>query len=124
MKILVIEDNESFSVLLRSCLEEAGYETAAAFNGKDGIKAALSVVPDIILLDYHLGDMSGYDVAVGIRCMRATSCIPFILLSSMGDDPLVVQGFRKFRNCRGALCKARPLEELIAAVRAAAVRSD
>lgn len=124
MKVLVIEDNENFSVLLRSCLEEEGYEAVAAFDGKDGIKTALSFLPDLILLDYHLGDMSGYDVAVGIGCMRATADIPFILLSSMGDDPLVVRGFQKFRSCRGTLSKARPLAELIAAVRAVAARSE
>jgi DNA-binding response OmpR family regulator len=83
-RILVIEDNESFSLLLSSVLREAGHEVFSAFSGREGIKSALAFLPAIVLLDYHLGDMTGYDVALGIKMMRATVSTPFVLLSSMG----------------------------------------
>jgi len=116
MKILVIEDNESFSLMLCGVLREAGFETGSALSGKEGIKSALSFLPDLILLDYHLGDMTGYDVALGIRCMRATAGIPFILLSSLADDPLLTGAFKKIPACRAALVKNQPVSEILAAV--------
>lgn len=117
MKILVIEDNETFSLMLCDALREAGYEVGSASSGKQGVKSALAFLPDLILLDYQLGDMTGYDAALGIRCMRATAATPFILLSSLADDPLLVSTFKKLPNCRAALVKNQPLSEVLAAVK-------
>ena len=117
MKILVIEDNEPFALMLCCALREAGYDADSALSGKAGIKNSLTYLPDLILLDYELGDMSGYDAALGIRCMRATSGIPFILLSSLAGDPMLAEGFRRLPNCRGALAKTQPLDQIIAVVR-------
>jgi CheY-like chemotaxis protein len=115
MKILVIEDNESFSLMLCAALREAGYEVDSALSGKEGIKAALHWLPDLIMLDYQLGDMTGYDVALGIKCMQATAGIPFILLSSMADDQLLANAFRKLPNYRAALLKTQPTADILAA---------
>jgi two-component system CheB/CheR fusion protein len=115
-RILVIEDNETFSLMLCSVLRETGYEVAAAFSGSEGVKSALAFLPDLILLDYHLGDMTGYDVALGIRLMRATARTPFVLLSSMGDDPFMVGSFKKLSNCRAILGKNQPVPVILSAV--------
>ncbi|HCC48767.1 MAG TPA: hypothetical protein DEQ38_11720 [Elusimicrobia bacterium] len=117
MKILVIEDNEQFALMLCDALRGEGFETEAALSGKAGIKTAMAYLPDLILLDYHLGDMTGYDVATGIRCMRATTFTPFVLLSSMAADPFLTSGFKKLSNCRATLVKTQPLSEIIEAVR-------
>ena len=113
MKILIIEDNPGYSTLLSTFLGEEGYETSAALNGKAGVKAALSFLPDLILVDYELGDMTGYDVALAIKCMRATAAIPFILLSSLGADPMISAGFKKLPNCRATLVKSQPLSAIL-----------
>lgn len=113
MKILVVEDNESFSLMLCSALREAGFEVASALSGKEGIKSALFFLPDLILMDYQLGDMTGYDAAIAIKCMRATASTPFILLSSLADDPLLTAAFKKMPSCRGALVKSRPFSEIV-----------
>ncbi len=115
-RILVIEDNETFSLMLCGVLCEAGFEIGSALSGKEGVKSALSFLPDLILLDYDLGDMTGYDAALCIRCMRATAGIPFILLSSLADDPLLLAAFKKLPNCRAALVKNQPVSEILAAV--------
>lgn len=113
MKVLVIEDNEQFAMMLCDSLREAGFEVDSALSGKEGIKSALSFLPDLVLLDYHLGDMTGYDVATGIRCMRATATTPFILLSSLAEDPLLLAAFKKLPNCKGALVKTQPISEIL-----------
>lgn len=124
MKILVVEDNESFSLMLCDALREAGFEVGAALSGKEGVKSALSFSPDLVLLDYQLGDMTGYDVAVGLRCMRVTASTPFILLSSLADDPLLTTSFKKMPNCRGALVKSQPLSEIVALVHTVLHQTD
>lgn len=119
MKILIVEDNQEFSNMLSSFLREEGFETEAALSGKDGIKKALSFFPDLILLDYHLGDMTGYDVAMGIKYMRRTSEIPFVVLSSLGADPALINSFSKVASCRGTFTKTQPLAKILEAVHSA-----
>jgi len=112
-KILIVEDNLELSWVLADCLKMAGYETQIASNGVAGIKGALSYLPDLVLLDYNLGDMTGHDVAVAIRNMRKTSKIPFVVLSAIGADPMLVRGFTKFPNCRGTMSKTLSTKEVL-----------
>lgn len=117
MKILIIEDNHEFAQMLSTSLREVGFKTDMAMSGREGIKSALYYLPDLILLDYHLGDMTGYDVALGIKCMGKTAHIPFIVLSSLAADPLLIGGFKKMTSCRGALVKTQTFEEILTAIR-------
>jgi len=116
MKVLVIDDNEEFSLLVGEALREKNFEVHSVLTGAEGIKAALATRPDLILLDYELGDMCGHDVAVAIRCMRATARIPFILLSSRAEDPMLLDGFDKFSSCVGAIGKGVPMAEIVGRV--------
>lgn len=117
MKILIIDDNCEFSQMLSGFLREAGFETDNALSGKDGIKSALTFLPDLILLDYQLGDMTGYDAALAIKYMRKTANIPFIVLSSLGADPLLISGFKRVPSCRTTLVKTQSLDEILKAIR-------
>jgi len=115
-KILVVDDNLELSWVLSDCLKRAGYETHTAGSGAEGIKSALSFLPDLVLLDYNLGDMNGHDVAVAIKNMRKTSGIPFLILSAHGADPLLARSFAKSPNCRGAMSKVLSTREIVKAV--------
>ena len=117
MKILIIEDNYEFSQMLSSFLREAGFETDTAMSGKEGMKSALYYLPDLILLDYHLGDMTGLDVVLAIKCMNKTAKIPFIVLSSLGADPLLINGFKRIPSCRDTLVKTQPLAEILKVIK-------
>ncbi len=66
-KILVIEDNEQNLYLVRYILEDCDYEVFAAWDGKEGIEMAASIMPDLILLDIQLPVMDGYAVARNLR---------------------------------------------------------
>lgn len=119
MKILIVEDNHELAWLLAERLKAEGYDMLIAESGAAGIKAALSFLPDLLLLDYNLGDMTGHDVAVALRNMHKTSGIPFLVLSSLGADPMLASGFGKFTNCRGAMSKVLSTRDVLAAVRRA-----
>lgn len=113
MKILIIEDNTEFSCMLSTFLQEEGFETDTASSGKAGVKMAVYNRPDLILLDYQLGDMTGYDVALALKYMKNTAGIPFIVLSSLGADPLLINSFKKSPGCRATLVKTLPLHKIL-----------
>lgn len=116
-KILIIEDDWNFQSLMTVFLCENGFEVEGADSGKDGIKKALCSRPDLILMDYNLGDMNGHDAAFWLEYMKGTRIIPVVLLSAMGGDSDLAASFRKHAVCRGVLSKTQPLNEILQEVR-------
>jgi CheY-like chemotaxis protein len=68
-RILVIEDNEQNMYLVTFILEKHGHQALQAWDGPQGIEAAIRNLPDLILLDIQLPGMSGYEVA---KILKAT----------------------------------------------------
>jgi CheY-like chemotaxis protein len=66
-------------------LQNNGYETMAALNGRDGLEKANEWKPDIILLDIVMPEMNGYEVAQKLRQSPETTRIPVVFLSAKGD---------------------------------------
>jgi two-component system, cell cycle response regulator DivK len=81
-KVLVIEDNEQNLYLVTFILEKHGYEVFAAEDGQKGIDMAVSLKPDIILLDIQLPVMDGYAVAKRLRVNADLSRVPIIAVTS------------------------------------------
>lgn len=67
IRILVVEDNRDAAESLRILLELCGYEVTVAFTGLEGVKAAETLRPDIVLCDIGLPEMDGFDVARTLR---------------------------------------------------------
>lgn len=78
-RILVIDDEPQIQRFLRPALAAAGYEVIEALTGADGLKAAATKSPDVILLDLGLPDMDGNEV---IERLRSWSKVPIIILSA------------------------------------------
>lgn len=116
-KILIIEDNREYSALLAEALREAGHEVRECACGRNALQSALDLLPDLLLLDYNLGDMTGYDVARAMKSRPDTAQIPFLTLSSMGADPLIIAAFVKLPSCRGVLTKTAPLDKIVETIR-------
>jgi two-component system response regulator VicR len=76
--VLIVEDEKNIVDILRFNLQREGYQTCEAYDGEDGLAKALSVNPDLILLDVMLPKMNGFDVCRAIRNKGTTS----LLLSS------------------------------------------
>jgi two-component system, cell cycle response regulator DivK len=81
-KILIVEDNEQNLYLVSFILEKHGYEVFAARDGQEGINMAISIKPDLILLDIHLPVMDGYAVARELRKNAELDQIPIIAVTS------------------------------------------
>jgi DNA-binding NarL/FixJ family response regulator len=64
VRVLIVDDHESFRSSARLLLEAEGYEVIGeAETGASGLDAAAELQPDVILLDVHLPDVDGFDVA-------------------------------------------------------------
>ena len=86
--ILAIEDDPSAAELLRVYLEEAGYATAIAPDGRTGVDWAESLRPSAIVLDILLPDMDGWEVLQRLKGAESTRGIPVIVVSVVDDAPL------------------------------------
>lgn len=82
-KILVVEDEPALAKLIAYNLAQAGYSVVTAGTGYDGLEAARSETPDLILLDVMLPDIDGFDVC---RELRRRSSVPVIFLTARGEE--------------------------------------
>jgi len=80
--VLLIEDNEQNRYLTTYLLEGQGYRVVSAVDGRRGIEAAHTLVPDLILLDIQLPEMDGYEVARQLREVPRLQGVPMIAVTS------------------------------------------
>lgn len=81
-RILVIDDLPENVFMLQDRLEHEGYEVITAYNGSTGIEKALSELPDLILLDVMMPDITGIEVCRRLVNNPATKDIPIILVTA------------------------------------------
>ncbi len=93
-KILVIDDLPDNVFLLQDRLEKEGFEVSKAYNGVMGIQKAEEVIPDLILLDVMLPDLSGFEVCKKLTTTEKTKLIPIILLTALTDVENIKAGLQ------------------------------
>ena len=81
-KILVIDDLPENIFILQDRLAQEGYEVNTAYGGTDGLEKAYSTLPDLILLDVMMPDMSGLEVCKTLVNDEKTKHIPIILVTA------------------------------------------
>jgi len=85
-KILVIDDEKAIRQTVVRTLRKNGYEVLEAEDGKNGLELARDRLPDLVLSDIMMNDVDGFDVLHSLRSRPATSTIPIILMTGVGDD--------------------------------------
>ena len=92
--ILVVDDEKDIVHTLEYNLNKAGYTTRSALNGTSAIETAnTKPIPDLIVLDLMLPDISGNEVCRRLRSTEATQRIPIIMLTAKGEELDRVVGF-------------------------------
>ncbi len=81
--VLVVEDDESVSQLIRLYLEHEGYRAVSAADGIRGLELARSEDPTLIVLDLNLPGVDGYEVC---RQLRTESEVPIIMVTARVDE--------------------------------------
>lgn len=84
-KVLIIEDEEILSKLLKNKLEDEGYEAEVALDGQEGLIKAKSFKPDLILLDIIMPKVNGFEVLEKIKVDSELNKIPIIIVSNSGQ---------------------------------------
>ncbi len=87
-KILYIEDDPGSQILVQRTLAFAGYRVMVASCGIEGIDAAIREMPDLILMDINLPDLSGREVTTRLRSderFRSTPIVALTALSQAGE---------------------------------------
>lgn len=81
-KILVVDDDVMLRKLFGKRLENAGFEVCYASNGVMGLEVAYNVMPDIILLDFQMPEMTGDEMLQILRDSSWGQSIPVIMMSA------------------------------------------
>jgi two-component system cell cycle response regulator DivK len=113
--ILVVEDQEDNRRIMRDLLTSAGYEVMEAVTGEDGVSAAETHRPDLILMDIQLPGLDGYEATRQIKANPDLEPIPIIVVTSYalsGDD---VKAFEA--GCNAYVSKPFSPRELLAKIR-------
>ena len=78
-KILIVDDEERMVRFIRLNLEHDGFEVEEAFNGRQALDKLRQTLPDLIILDVMMPDLSGFEV---LRMIRETNDVPVIMLTA------------------------------------------
>ena len=81
-KILIVEDNEENRDALSRRLQRRGFEVVMAFDGKLGVAAARTELPDLILMDMNMPEVDGWEATRQVKADPAISHIPVIALTA------------------------------------------
>jgi CheY-like chemotaxis protein len=86
-RILVIDDDVMLTLLLSEHLSLEGHQVISAHLGEEGVTAALTAPPDLVLLDVALPDATGFQVCGRLRQNPATRAIPIIMMTGTAKHP-------------------------------------
>jgi DNA-binding response OmpR family regulator/two-component sensor histidine kinase len=88
INVLVVEDDEKASRLLKYYLEPEGYNVFIASNGNDAIQMAKEIHPKVITLDILLPDKDGWEILKELKTNPETENIPVIIVSMLDNKDL------------------------------------
>lgn len=115
-RILIVEDEEPLTLLLRYNLEAEGYEVETVARGDDAEIHLRDSAPDLVLLDWMLPGLSGIELCRRIRARRDTERVPIIMLTARGEEGERIRGLAT--GADDYVVKPFSLPELIARVQA------
>ena len=90
-RVLLVEDEAGTRELIRTLLEEEGYEVRAAQDGQEGLRAFFQWQPDLVILDIRMPRMDGWELLGRIREVAST---PVLMLTALGQSGDVIRGLR------------------------------
>lgn len=111
--ILVIDDDEKITSMLRRSLAFEGYSVTTANNGAEGLRQMLAMEPSLLILDVMMPQMDGWEVCRRVR--EGGSSVPILMLTAKDEIADRVRGLDL--GADDYLVKPFALEELLARIR-------
>ena len=98
--VLIVDDDQAISALLKHLLEREGYAVKTVFDGLDAKDYILSqkVPPALVLTEMMLPSVNGYDLIEIIRGSSSWKDIPVVVLSSLSQDDKIVRALKLGAN--------------------------
>ncbi|MGY4748487.1 phosphate regulon transcriptional regulator PhoB [Pannonibacter sp. Q-1] len=115
-KVLIVEDEEPLSLLLRYNLEAEGYDVDSCNRGDDAEIRLRETQPDLLLLDWMLPGLSGIELCRRVRARSETERLPIIMLTARGEEAERIRGLAT--GADDYVVKPFSIPELMARVRA------
>lgn len=120
LRVLVVDKDPDFVAGLRTALEGEGFAVQAAGSGADGLESANAEVPDLVICEIELPDMSGWNFIRQLRAGPQFAFVPVVFLSSVADETVRIRGFRLGADD----VLAKPIDFADVALRVARVLAD
>lgn len=115
--ILIVDDNPDNVEILSFQLKREGYNIIAASNGKGAIEVVRREKPDLILMDYMMPEMNGFEATSIIKKENKSSFIPVIIVTALGNHiKKKMKGFESGTD--DYICQPCEKEEILARIRA------
>ena len=92
-KILVIDDDEGTTKLLRIILSREGYDVVSTNDGSDALSTALTHNPNLVILDLKMPDIDGFEICKSLRSKPQFASTPIVFFSSISDVEKKVLAF-------------------------------
>lgn len=121
MRVMVVEDEEPLTLLLRYNLEAEGYEVESIARGDEAELRLRETVPDLLLLDWMLPGLSGIELCRRLRAREETRRMPVIMLTARGEEGERVRGLAT--GADDYIVKPFSIPELLARIKALLRRS-
>jgi two-component system phosphate regulon response regulator PhoB len=121
-RILIVEDEEALTLLLRYNLEAAGYDVDTVARGDEADVRFKERAPDLVVLDWMLPGLSGIELCRRLRARPDTRQIPIIMLTARGEESERVRGLST--GADDYIVKPFSVPELLARVAALLRRSS
>jgi len=86
-RVLIIDDDPAARYTIRKCFEGEPYHVLEAANAREGLRAAIAMRPELIVLDLDLPDRRGEDVLVELASAQSTSSIPVVVATAEALTP-------------------------------------
>jgi DNA-binding response OmpR family regulator len=116
-RILSVEDDPDFQYLISHALRNQGFEVHYAFTGKEGCEKALSLNPDLVLLDMMLPMMNGVEVMRELKKSKATRDVPIIIMTNYPAEANFFESEVKLLGPVEYLRKPVQMTELLEAIK-------
>src|SRR5690349_18988066 len=84
-RVLHIEDDPRNRLLVRKLLQADGHEVIDAADGLEGVRTAMAMRPDLILVDINIPGLDGFEVTLRLRGEASLAGVPIIAITAEGD---------------------------------------
>lgn len=93
-RILCVDDDPTMRLLLRECLEQAGFLVQEAASGEEALGRAITWPPDLVLLDVNMPGIDGFETCAMLRGLPVGGLLPIVMVTGQDDTDSIARAFQ------------------------------